>query len=383
MKAWIGVTLLLAALVVGLLAPALHAAGGSGLYSGQVAVLMYHHLDETAESSSTIKPELFRAQLQYLKSKHYHFITMNEFKAFLNGTGSVPSNAALVTFDDGYESFYKEAYPILRELGIPAHNFVITGDLEHPQETYIPSLSRDEIRTMLRESPGLISIGCHTDAMHGKLPSGEAIMTGREQKGGVTETDEAYRQRILNDTKTCLAKLNELSPTPVDTMAYPFGITTDAATRLVGEAGVRYAFTITPEMTVRGVDPLRIPRINAGSPNITPEGLHKTILHRIVRVEKEGPTIALQDAVDSLGGSFAQNGSELRFAWNGAQWTAQVGSNRVVREGTAGPIRLDRPIVRQAGRAVVSWNDLQQIFGPDIAYSPQTGKVTARQAVEP
>jgi hypothetical protein len=305
---------------------------------------------------------------------------MEEFKAFLDGTGSVPSNAVLVTFDDGYESFYKEAYPILRELGIPANNFVITGDLEHPQETYIPSLSRDEIRTMLRESPGLISIGCHTDAMHGKLPSGDAIMTGREQTGGGTETDEAYRQRILNDTKTCLSKLNELAPKLVDTLAYPFGITTDEATKLVGEAGVRYAFTITPEMAVRGVDPLRIPRINAGSPNITPEGLHTSIMHRIVRVDKEGPTIVLQDAVNSLGGSFAQDGSELRLAWNGAQWMARVGSNRVVREGAKMPIQLDRPIVQQAGRPVVSWRDLQKIFGPGIAYSPQTHRVTVRQA---
>ncbi len=39
---------------------------------------------------------------------------------------TVPSNAVLVTFDDGYQSFYTAAYPILKSLRIPAVNFVIT-----------------------------------------------------------------------------------------------------------------------------------------------------------------------------------------------------------------------------------------------------------------
>ncbi|WP_052487314.1 polysaccharide deacetylase family protein [Gordoniibacillus kamchatkensis] len=295
MKPWIGVTLLLAALGLGAMAPALRAADGKPLYTDQVAVLMYHHLDETAQSSSTIKPELFRAQLELLKSKQIHFITLDQFKKFLDGTGKVPDNAALVTFDDGYESFYTKAYPILRQLEVPAVNFVITGDLEHPKETYIPSLSREQIRAMLSESPNLIAIGCHTDAMHGKLPSGDAIMVGREEQGGVKESDEAYRQRVLADTSTCLGKLNELSPATVDTMAYPYGITTPAASRLVGQAGVRYAFTITPSMATQGTDLLQIPRINGGSPNVTPDGLYKTILHRIVRVNEDRPKIVLSE----------------------------------------------------------------------------------------
>jgi peptidoglycan/xylan/chitin deacetylase (PgdA/CDA1 family) len=293
MKPWLGVTLLLAALGIGALSPALQAAAGKDLYTEQVAVLMYHHLDETAKSSSTITPELFRAQLETLKRKQVHFITLEQFEKFMDGSGTVPSNAALVTFDDGYESFYTKAYPILRELNVPAVSFVITGDLEHPQETYIPSMSREQIRTMLSESPGLIAVGCHTDAMHDKLPSGDAMLTGRKQEGGVMESDDAYRQRVLADTRACLGKLNELSPVKVDTMAYPFGITTPLASKLVGEAGVRYAFTITPSMATRDTDLMHIPRINGGSPNVTPDGLFKTILHRIVRVDEDRPKIVL------------------------------------------------------------------------------------------
>lgn len=287
MKGWFGITLLLTALGIGLLAPMLQASRSTDYYKGQVAVLMYHHVDETAESSSTVTPRLFRAQLELLKQRKYHFITMDEFLKFMDGTADVPGNAVLVTFDDGYESFYTKAYPILRELQVPAVNFVITGDLEHPKETYIPSMSREEIRSMLSESPQLVSFGCHTNAMHDKLPSGEAALIGRATQNGQKETTEAYKERVLSDTKTCLAKLSELTAKPVNTMAYPFGITNPAATALVAQAGVRYAFTITPDMATRKADLLRIPRINAGSPNITPEGLYKTILHRIVAVREK------------------------------------------------------------------------------------------------
>ncbi|MFC0214127.1 polysaccharide deacetylase family protein [Paenibacillus chartarius] len=288
MKPWIGLSLLLAALGIGLIGPALQASRSDVMYRDQVAVLMYHHVDETAESSSTITPQLFRSQLETLKRLNYHFITLEQFSAFMDGSGEVPPNAALVTFDDGYESFYTKAYPILRELRVPAVNYIITGTLEHPKETYIPSLSRDELRAMRKESPELVSFGCHTDSMHGKLDNGDAIMTGRITRGdGSPETEDTYRERVLLDTKQCLQKLGELEAGGSDTLAYPFGITNRQASAIVGDAGVRYAFTITPEMAVPGVDPLRIPRINAGSPNISPEGLHKTITRRIVRVPEQ------------------------------------------------------------------------------------------------
>src|SRR5262249_52237629 len=34
---------------------------------------------------------------------------------------------AAVTFDDGYEDFYRNAFPLLKEMGIPAAVFVVTG----------------------------------------------------------------------------------------------------------------------------------------------------------------------------------------------------------------------------------------------------------------
>jgi poly-beta-1,6-N-acetyl-D-glucosamine N-deacetylase len=278
----IGTTMVLCIVGISLLLSPLNATRDSQFfYENQVAVLMYHHVHDTDTSSSTVTTKLFRDQLQYLHDKGYHFITLTEFRKFMQGS-TVPSNAVLVTFDDGYQSFYTNAFPILRDLKVPAVNFIITGDLAKPLETYIPSMSMEQIVDMTH-SANNIDAQCHTDSMHSKLPSGKAALVGRVEKDGSLENEEQYKQRILQDTTACRQKLASLYDQPVDSYAYPFGITNKLAASLIAEAGIRYAFTIIPEMATRDSDPLQIPRINAGSPNITPVMLEHTIKRRIVR----------------------------------------------------------------------------------------------------
>jgi peptidoglycan/xylan/chitin deacetylase (PgdA/CDA1 family) len=249
------------------------------VYKDQLAVLMYHHVYDQDTSSSTITTKLFREQLTYLQTKGYHFISLQQMKEFLNGA-PIPDNAALVTFDDGYESFYKNAYPVLKELAIPAVNFIITQTLEHPKQDIPKKMSREEIKAMLADS-SLIEVQCHTDALHNKVPHGEALLIGHISSEGKQETKEQYKQKVVQDTQACLNKLKPLNLSTVDSMAYPYGIFNQSAAQYVHEAGIQYAFTILAKMTTRHSNHLEIPRINAGSPNITPQLLEKTIQRSI------------------------------------------------------------------------------------------------------
>lgn len=173
-----------------------------GTYRDQVAVLMYHHVHDTDHSASTVSTALFREQLSYLLSRGYHFISLGDFKQFLAG-GPVPDKAVLVTFDDGYKSFHDFAYPILRELQVPAVNFIITKDLDTPLAPSIPALSPEEIQAMMREMPGLIDAQCHTNALHfkeGKIrrPDRQAPASGRpDRNGGGGRAAGAAGQRSL------------------------------------------------------------------------------------------------------------------------------------------------------------------------------------------
>jgi peptidoglycan/xylan/chitin deacetylase (PgdA/CDA1 family) len=252
------------------------------VYKDQLAVIMYHHIYDKDTSSSTITTKLFRDQLTLLKSKGYHFITLQKMKEFLHGS-PIPENAVLVTFDDGYESFYDNAYPILKEMAIPAVNFIITGSLEHPQQDIPTKMSREQIKAILSDS-NLIEVQCHTDSLHNKNSNGKALIVGHLSLNGSSETPAQYKQRIVGDTQTCISKLKPLNPAPVNTFAYPYGIFSQEAVAHIHEAGIQYAFTILTKMTTRQVDHLEIPRINAGSPNITPEALLKTIQRSVLPV---------------------------------------------------------------------------------------------------
>jgi peptidoglycan/xylan/chitin deacetylase (PgdA/CDA1 family) len=253
------------------------------VYKDQLAVIMYHHVYDQDTSSSTITTKLFRDQLNLLKTKGYHFISLQQMKEFLQGS-PIPEKAVLVTFDDGYESFYDNAYPILKEMAIPAVNFIITGSLEHPKQDIPKKMTREEIKAILSDS-SLIEVQCHTDSLHNKNIKGKALIVGHLSTAGTAETDEQYKQRIVSDTQACISKLKPLNPTPVDTFAYPYGIYSQEAANHIHEAGIEYAFTILTKMTTRQVDHLKIPRINAGSPNITPQALEKSIQRSIIPIK--------------------------------------------------------------------------------------------------
>lgn len=277
-------TMLLFIAGISLLLPTFTSAKHNIMYSGQVAVLMYHHVHDTAESSSTITTSLFEEQLSFLRSKGYQFISLAEFRSYMEG-GSVPDNAVLVTFDDGYKSFYDNAYPILKKMNIPAVNFIITETLDDPYGQNIPFLSREEIKAMTTESPGLINVQCHTHGLHKQ--AGKPYMTSKLVIDGEMETDDQYRDRIFNDTQECFRQLEPLSAEKIEYLAYPFGAFNATAKESVRQAGVQYAFTIVPRMATAKSDPLKIPRINAGNPKITPKGLHTKIMRRIVAVKQE------------------------------------------------------------------------------------------------
>lgn len=372
----IAITMLLSLVGISLLLTPLQANRSQEIYyQDQVAVLMYHHVHDKDTSSSTITSSLFQGQLESLLSKGYHFITLNEFKQFMEGA-TVPVNAVLVTFDDGYQSFYTTAYPILKSLRIPAVNFVITNDLTNPLGSYIPSMSKEQISEMTHAT-NFIDIGCHTDNLHHKLPSGKAALVGKLDQNGQQETDEAYKQRVLKDTNACVGKLAKLTDAPLDTMAYPFGITSPEATALIQQAGIRYAFTISPEMATRSADRLLIPRINAGSPGITPELLHRSIQRRIAAQPGSAPLrVDVATAAEQLGGSALAEGGAIQLRLGGQAFTLQVNAKTATR-GEA-RVTLREPVLREHGRVTIALDDLQALTGLPLVYTPATGKVAER-----
>ncbi|MBD0380574.1 polysaccharide deacetylase family protein [Paenibacillus sp. WST5] len=246
------------------------------IYSNQVSVLVYHHIDDHTEGGVTISTKLFENQLEALKRKGYQFISLDQFKQFMSKGTGIPDNAILVTFDDGYKSFYTNAYPILKKMSVPAVNFVITNKLEDPLGGQTPYLSGSEIIQMRKEYPD-IDFQSHSDSMHATR-DGKPMLTNKIVKDGLAETDDQFKQRVINDTKTCTRKLNELHGSQTeDAYAYPFGSYDNQTMELLMQAGVQYGFTTKNGMVTRQTDPMQIPRINAGSPYVRAKSVNNLI----------------------------------------------------------------------------------------------------------
>lgn len=254
--------------------------GASGdeqkLYSGKVAVLMWHHIDPSVRGGDIITPKQFTSQLDYLRDKGIHFITLQQFRDFKERGAAVPDNAALVTFDDGYESFYKYAYPILKQRSIGGVCFVITGDMNPKTRVYTPHMTAKEISAMVKDDPQ-IEVQAHTDALHYKVDRGHDALTAHLVSKGVKETPTQYKQRIEADTARCVQTLQKLNLHPIDTFAYPYGLSNTTAEQVLLKAGIRFAFTVSPGLVAPDTDQMLMPRINGGSPSVSAKKLYAAI----------------------------------------------------------------------------------------------------------
>lgn len=247
-------------------------------YENKVIALIYHDVDDIDRGVGTVSTDLFNEQLQYLLKNKYHFISLDELKLFLLGEQSVPPNALLLTFDDGYENFYKYAYPILKRNKIPSVVFMITGKLDDPTASYEdPPLTGEQIRSIVEDETGLVCFQCHSDHQHKLGPQGQSVLTFRQWLGNTYETDLQYANRVEKDTETCTAKLYQLTKKKVDAYAYPYGEYTEELEKILAKGGIRFGFTTKPGFITKQSNWMELPRVSAGFSYVTPDVLGREL----------------------------------------------------------------------------------------------------------
>ncbi len=98
----------------------------SKYYSNDKGILslMYHRFNENKYPSTNIKMNVFRNQIEIIKNLNYDFYDPK----FLIKEFDKPKNnkKILITIDDGFKSFYNEAWPFLKKNKIPFILFVST-----------------------------------------------------------------------------------------------------------------------------------------------------------------------------------------------------------------------------------------------------------------
>ncbi len=157
----------------------------------RLPVLYYHAVDDNIAGLEElfVSPSEFEKQMAFLKDNHYTVITFDQIHQFKE-----IQNPVIITFDDGYENNYTQAYPILKKYGFNATIFLTTGFMDKPL-----FLKKHQVEEM----KGLINFQSHA-VTHPHL----------------TDLNQEKMEFELSESKKIL---EALTGGEVNAFAYPFG----------------------------------------------------------------------------------------------------------------------------------------------------------------
>jgi biofilm PGA synthesis lipoprotein PgaB len=262
----------LLALAVTLAAPAARAAPG-----GDLAILSYHEIADPADArvpEYAVTPTQFLRHLDWLRNHGYRFVSLDDVVAARAGRRPLPEKAVLVTFDDGYQSVYVHAFPVLKLLGIPAVVNVVTSWMEEKEAVDFDGRRLPRAHFMswatLRElaASGLVEVGSHSHDLHRGIagnPQGNAqpaATTRRWDAAARAYEDEAsYRRRVEADLARSAALLRARLGRAPRAVAWPYG-RHNATTRAAAErAGLAVGLTLDDGANLPGEPPWNLRRI--------------------------------------------------------------------------------------------------------------------------
>lgn len=213
----------------------------------QAPLILTYHAIEKGPPPLYVEPELFREHLDAIEQAGGRTSTVGELASDMRA-GHVPARTVVISFDDGFESVFENALPMLLERGLTATVFCVAGHLggandwkTQPPGTLPRPLAGAEAIAEIAE--GGIEVGSH-GVHHAPLGSVLGVVVERE----------------LRESRE---RLEEVTGRDVVSFAYPYG-------SIVGASGAQrvrelYSAACTTRLgQVRpSTDPYELPRVDA------------------------------------------------------------------------------------------------------------------------
>jgi peptidoglycan/xylan/chitin deacetylase (PgdA/CDA1 family) len=202
-------------------------------------ILMYHVINPPPAGAPFpglyVEPPEFAEQMQALARAGYHAVTMDQLWASWHEGAALPAGKPIVlSFDNGYQSQYTQALPVLRRLGwVGVENIQLTG-LPPSQG----GLSQAQVR-------GLVAAGWELDTQ------------GFSHADLITLDAAALHYQIVVARTTIQQRYHA----PVNWFCYPSGHYDATVVAAVQGAGYRGSTTVVPGWAQPAGDPDRLPRL--------------------------------------------------------------------------------------------------------------------------
>ena len=174
---------------------------------------MYHRFEENKYPSTNIRINDFKKHLDIIKKQNIKFVNPKNFEIELRNNKM--QRKILLTIDDGFSSFYKNAWPILKNNKIPFILFINTREVGS-----FNYMSWDQIKEINKED--FVEIGNHSHS-HEYL---------------VDMNDDVIKNDIIKSINIFNEKLGKNS----DFFSYPFGEYSLAFKNIIKSLGFKYAF---------------------------------------------------------------------------------------------------------------------------------------------
>ncbi|MDR3305919.1 MAG: polysaccharide deacetylase family protein [Clostridiales Family XIII bacterium] len=199
-------------------------------------VFMYHRFYDPAAGDkkfdgNDLYIQDFEDQLRYLTENDFYFPDWDEVESFVKGDMLLPEKSVVLTSDDGDESVFRLAIPLVEKYKVKMTFFMIGKDTS--AEAIAPYRSEHVI------------FHSHTYGMHRQeAPVWEGVIRTMPAASIIADTERMYE---MLGTK--------------QVVCYPYGHTNDRVIGILQDEGVEMAFTTVYDRCYPMMNPLALPRI--------------------------------------------------------------------------------------------------------------------------
>jgi biofilm PGA synthesis lipoprotein PgaB len=227
-------------------------AAAAPIVSQPYIVLGYHDIPARGQKTPpfdrmAVTERNFRDHVQWLLDHGYHFISLQQVIDAHAGKAVLPEKAVLLTFDDGFESFYTRVFPVLKEYHIPAVEALIGTWMDGRDKPDVPGvkpiLNWNQVKEL--QASGLVEIASHTFDMHNAIDSNPqggrtAAVTTRRYMPAASryETNAEYAERLHTGMRQSSDFIFSHTGKRPRALVWPFGEYNELAIAAAKRAGM-------------------------------------------------------------------------------------------------------------------------------------------------